>query len=256
MARLSQRMGLYWRGVLPAAAIMAALLAPAHAQAPLPGFSSIGGDNAKKPINIELDRLEVDDKTHIATFSGNVIAIQGDYTLRAPRLEVTYEKQEQPAAQDRAVAHKAATTKPAGNEAAADPMSSGQIKFIHANGGKVVVTSAKDEQEVTGDDAVYDVKGQTIVMTGKEVIMTQKKNVVKGKQLNIDLATGRATVIPDKAKSGPQPRVQAVFTQEGGKGFVNPLTGASKTKETKETAPAPAAQKPPQGNLPWWPQGN
>ncbi len=249
MTRLRQGVGLEWRRTASAAAVAFALLAPAHAQSPVAGFSNIGGDNSKKPINIELDRLEVDDKKHVATFIGNVIAIQGEYTLRAPIIEVTYEKQEQPASQDHAAAHKVAATKPANGDAAGDPMSNGQIRFIHATGGKVVVTSAKEEQEAIGEDAVYDVKGQTIVMTGKEVILTQKKNVVKGKQLNVDLATSRATVVPEKGH-----RMQAVFTQEGKGGFVNPLTGAP--SKAKETAAAPAAPKPAENNAAWRPQNN
>jgi lipopolysaccharide export system protein LptA len=244
MARLRQGKRMKWLG-MPAAAAAIALLAPAYAQAPVTGFTSIGGDNAKKPINIESDRLEVDDKKHVAIFSGNVSATQGDFNLKAPRLEVTYEKQEQAEGQNKAAPPKSKQSKPA-DTAAADPLSSGQIKFIHATGGKVVVTSAKDEQEVTGDDAVYDVKGQKVVMTGKEVILTQKKNVVKGRQLNIDLATGRATVIPEKG------RVQAVFTQEGnGAATFNPF-GATKNKE----AHAPEEPKPAQEKPGWKPKSD
>jgi lipopolysaccharide export system protein LptA len=219
---------------LHVAAVALALLAPAHAQAPASGFSAIGGDNAKKPINIESDMLEVDDKRHAAIFSGNVSVIQGDYTLRAPRLEVTYDKQAQPANKDQTAAQKPVAAKPGNAEAAADPISSGQIKRIHASGGRVVVTSAKDEQEVSGDEAVYDVKAQKIVMTGKEVILSQKKNVVKGRQLTIDLATGTAIVVPHKG------RVQAIFSQEGqGGGMgVNPF-GPAKPKEH-----APASETP------------
>jgi lipopolysaccharide export system protein LptA len=235
--RLRQGKRMNWLRTPVAAALAAvALLAPSHAQAPVPGFSSIGGDNAKKPINIESDRLEVDDKKHVAIFTGNVSATQGEYNLRAPRLEVTYDKQPQ-AQQDhnRVAPPRASPVNPA------DPLSSGQIKFIHANGGKVVVTSAKDEQEVTGDDALYDVRGQKIVMTGKEVILTQKQNVVKGKQLNIDLASGKATVIPEKG------RVQAIFSPDGAKGglSLNPF-GAKKNKEAAQApeAPKPAEEKP------------
>ena len=70
------------------------------AQTPVSGLSGLGGDNSKKPIDIESDRLEVDDKTHIAIFIGNVSATQGDYNLKAPRLEVYYEggSQNQPGA--------------------------------------------------------------------------------------------------------------------------------------------------------------
>ncbi len=236
-----------WLGMRAAVAVAAmALLAPAHAQAPVTGFSGIGGDNAKKPINIESDRLEVDDKKHVAIFTGNVSATQGDYNLQSPRLEVTYEKQEQAEGQNKAAPPKSKPEKPA-DTAAADPFSNGQIKFIHAAGGKVVVTCAKDEQEATGEDAVYNVKGQNIVMTGKEVILTQKKNVVKGRQLSIDLATGKATVIPEKG------RVQAVFTQEGkGAATFNPF-GATKNKEA---AHAPEPQKPAGEKPAWQTQSN
>ena len=246
-------MALYWRGVdvrrlrKPAASVLLAvalfaLPGRAPAQAPIAGFSSVGGANSKKPIDIESDRLEVDDQKHVAVFSGNVSATQGDYNVRAPRLEVTYDKAAEPASQEQggAQASKTAkTTKPANTsaDAPADPLSNGQIKFVHATGGKVIVTSKVDDQEATGDDVMYDVKGQKITMTGKEVILTQKKNVVKGKQIDIDLATGRATVIPEHG------RVRAILTQDDAKG-ANPLTGAKK-KDTDSAAEAP---KPSSGS--------
>ena len=218
----------------------------APAQTPIVGFSSVGGSaNSKKPIDIESDRLEVDDKTHVAIFSGNVSATQGDVNLRAPRLEVTYEKAPEapPREQGGAQASKPAKpVKPASantNSDAADPLSNGQIKFVHATGGKVVVLNKVDEQEATGDDVVYDVKGQKITMTGKEVILTQKKNVVRGKQIDIDLATGRATVIPEHG------RVRAILSQDDTRATSgNPLTGPKKkdADSSAETPPGPNSQ--------------
>jgi lipopolysaccharide export system protein LptA len=219
------------------AVVLLALPGQSVAQAPVSGFNGLGGANSKKPIDIESDRLEVDDKKNVAIFSGNVSATQGDYNLRAPRLEVTYDK----SADGAQGAPKAAkTTKAASTnaDAPADPLSSGQIKFVHATGGKVIVTSKIDEEEATGDDVMYDVKGQKIVMTGKEVILTQKKSVVKGKQIEIDLATGRATVIPEHG------RVRAILTQDDAKGVINPLTGAKK----RDTDSAAEAQKPSSGS--------
>ena len=211
----------------------------APAQTPGSGFSSLGGSNSKKPIDIESDRLEVDDQKHVAIFTGNVSATQGDYNLRAPRLEVTYDRTAEAAPQDQggATTSKAAKpVRPANTNAnsSADPLSNGQIKVVHATGGKVVVTSKVDDQEATGDDVIYDVKGQKITMTGKEVVLTQKKSVVKGKQIDIDLATGRATVIPEHG------RVRAILTQDDAKGSLstNPLTGARK-KDTDSAAEAP-----------------
>jgi len=231
--------------VLLVAAAFLALPGQAPAQTPIGGFGGVSGANSKKPIDIESDRLEVDDKRRVAIFSGNVSATQGDYNLRAPRLEVTYEKAAEAAPQDQggAQAQKAAkNAKPANANAASsgDPLSSGQIKFVRAMGGKVVVTSKADDQEATGDEVLYDVKGQKITMTGKEVILTQKKNVVKGKQIDIDLVTGRATVIPEHG------RVRAILTQDDTKGApsTNPLTGVKK-KDAESAAEAPKPSSGP-----------
>ncbi len=240
---------------LGAAAILALAmpLAPALGQTPVSGFSAVGGANSQKPIDIESDRLEVDDKKHLAIFIGNVSATQGDYNLRAPRIEVTYEKAPD-AREDQGktqgskpvkAAPPSSAPQPRSADVSADPMASGQIKFIHATGGKVVVISKKDEQEVTGEDAIYDVKGQKITMTGKEVILTQKKNVVRGKQLDIDLATGRATVIPEKG------RVQAIFSQDSAKGIISAdqFIGVKKRTKSQRQRPRSILSHCPVGSL-------
>jgi lipopolysaccharide export system protein LptA len=216
-------------------------------QTPATGFSGITGDNSKKPIDIESDRLEVDDKRHLAIFIGNVSATQGDYNLRSRQLEVTYENASQASSQDQAPAKGAKPAKqpakPADPNAAADPLTSGQIKFIHATGGKVLIICKKDEQEATGDEAFYDVKGQKITMTGDEVILTQKKNIVKGKKLLIDLASGRATVDTDG-------RVRAVFEQQAaGKGNAADPSSPKKKDDAPKEPPKPVT--PSSG---WQPQ--
>ena len=234
--------------VLTAVALLS-LPCGAMAQTPISGFGGMSGANSKKPIDIESDRLEVDDQKHIAIFTGNVLAVQGDYNLRSQRLEVTYDKAPDADSQGSQQASKVAKPSPvkaanAGANAPTDPLSSGQIKFVHALGGKVVVTSKVDEQEATGDDVVYDVKAQKIVMTGKEVILTQKRNVVKGKQIEIDLATGRATVIPENG------RVRAVLVQDDAKALTAAQPGGSAKK--KEAAPSDAPKSQPPTN--WQPQ--
>ncbi len=211
----------------------------ASAQSPVSGLSSLGGKNSKQPIDIESDRLEVDDKNHVAIFIGNVSATQGDNNLKAPRLEVTYES----ASQAHAGAPGAKAAKPvkvANASADADPVSSGQIKYIHALGGKVTVTNKKDQEEATGDDAVYDVKSQKITMTGKEVVLTQKKSVIKGSKLLINLATGQAIVIPDEdtAHGKVHGRVRAVLETEGKGG----LPGFGDIKKKGESA-SPSSDK-------------
>ena len=230
----------------------------AWAQAPISGFSGLSnGGDSKKPIDIELDRLEVDDQKHTATFIGNVSATQGDNNLKAPRLEVFYEKADQSqAAGKRGQASKTAKpVKTASAGAASDPVSGGQIKIIHAMGGKVVVTSTKDQQEATGDDAIYDVKAQLITMTGKEVFLTQNKNKVKGTKLVIDLATGRANIYQECVQSTTPDgkshcRIQASFQQQTGSDgkAVNPLGDAKKKPEPSQ--PANKATPPKQDAAP------
>jgi lipopolysaccharide export system protein LptA len=206
-------------------AVALTLSAPAGwAQTPTGGFSGISsGTDSKKPIDIESDRLEVDDKAHKAIFIGNVSATQGASNLKSPRLEVFYADANQPqAAENNAQVSRAAKpVKTASASASSDPVASGQIKRIHAMGGKVVMTNSRDHQEATGDDAIYEVKAQLITMTGKEVILTQGKNKVKGVKLVIDLAAGTYIVDPgergSRAPKGDKPtRVIATFQPQSG----------------------------------------
>jgi lipopolysaccharide export system protein LptA len=205
-------------------------------------LSGLGGANSKKPIDIESDRLEVDDKVHLATFVGSVSAVQGNNNLRAPRLEVIYEK----AADSAGAATGSQPVKPvkqANAGASGDPVSSGQVKAIHANGGKVVFMNKADEQEATGEDALYDTKGQKITMTGKDVVLTQKKSVVEGIKLEMDLATGLSTVTPKE-------RVRALLTPE--KAVGNPLTGGAKKKGEQAESPGSKTTSEPS----WLPFGH
>ncbi|HEY0338044.1 MAG TPA: lipopolysaccharide transport periplasmic protein LptA [Burkholderiales bacterium] len=45
-----------------------------------------------KPINLEADRVTVDDAKQIATFTGNVVLTQGSMILRGDRMEVRQDK--------------------------------------------------------------------------------------------------------------------------------------------------------------------
>jgi lipopolysaccharide export system protein LptA len=46
---------------------------------------------AALPMEISADRLEVDHKSSLATFSGHVVAVRGDLTLRCDRVEAAYD---------------------------------------------------------------------------------------------------------------------------------------------------------------------
>ena len=249
------------------AAIIVLQAFPAAAQAPGNAFSSYSKENSNKPIDIESDKLEVDDKGHIATFSGNVSATQGEYNLRSQKLEVYYERVQQdaqanapPPQKPQAPSQPPKPIKASAAASAGDPMSNGQIKIIKAFGGRVVVTSAKDNQTATGNDALYDVKAQKITMNG-DVVLVQKGNVVNGDKLNIDLATGRAVVIPKgsgnpndpNAVNGGKTRVRAILKRDGGN-TTNPMEALTGIKKKKPAADDQQTTPPeqPKASAPNW----
>jgi lipopolysaccharide export system protein LptA len=231
-----------------------ALASPnAQAQAPAGGFGGLNSADSKQPIDIESDQLEVDDKKHMAVFSGNVSATQGTNNLTAQRLEVFYENASQQGAK---AGHGPQADSPVkAASASADPVSGGQIKRIHATGGKVVVKSTKDQQEVTGDDAMFDVKAQLITMTGKEVTLLQGLSTVKGTKLVIDLNTGKANLInSDSAGGGPvpasKPRISATFQQQTGADgkMINPLTSLGVDPSKQQPSAEPKKKPDPKKN--------
>ena len=264
------------------------------AQTPVSGLSGPGGDNSKKPIDIDADRLEVDDKTHIAIFIGNVSATQGDYNLKAPRLEVYYEggSQNQPDAKT-AQASKSGTAifvqskrfyrrytliqclkrnapaaqtanaqapkpvkpvKAASASNSSDPLSSGQIKCLHAAGGKVVAVSKKDQQQGDGDDAVYDVFDQKVFMTGKKVVLTQKSNVMDdGRVLVFNLATGQLYFDNHGAAANNKPKqIHTHLRPEQGKDSKPANTPGTEGKKKDRTAPPKGSTPKPAAPASGW----
>jgi len=160
-----------------ALAIMVALCSSDHAAAQNIGssFQSYQA-STDKPIDIEADVLEVDDKQKEAVFKGNVIARQGGFSLKARELSVFY------------------TGQPAGNVAAAstaetDDGGDNGISRIEAK-GKVLVTT-EDEQTATSDWANFDVE-QQVVTIGGNVVLSQGTNVLRGDRLVIDLESGKS----------------------------------------------------------------
>jgi lipopolysaccharide export system protein LptA len=156
---------------------------------PFQGFSSDNG----KPVDVNSDSLEVYQNEQKAIFVGNVVAVQGDSTLKTPRLVVYYENTNAAGANGD---DKAGASPDAGKPEAAPaktstaPSSQSSIKRLEASGG-VVVTS--QDQKATGDNGVFDMATNTAVLTGN-VVMTQGANVVRGKELHVDLKTGLAKV--------------------------------------------------------------
>ena len=183
------------------------------ASTPFQGFQQ----NNKEPIKIESISLEVRDKERIATFIDNVKLVQGDTTLECRRLVVYYD--EEPAAA-------AAKGKQPPKSGLMSPADGGQqqIRRLEAKGG--VVVTQKD-QIATGDNGVYEMKSNSIVLTCN-VVMTRGQDVVKGDKLYVDMTTGLYRV--ESGIAGQSAPVRALF-----------VPGARDAKPGAPAAATPAA---------------
>jgi lipopolysaccharide export system protein LptA len=161
--------------------VAAATCPPARAQ---------GLTGSDEPIEITADSLEVLQKDNIATFTGNVDAVQGDMVLSADKLRVHY--------------HSLGSN---------DAGTGGSIRRIEAEGN---VFLSSPEETAQGKFGVYDVAGQWVTLEGS-VVLTRDDNVVRGERLQVDLATGRSQMfaaVPSTAGGAPTQRVKAVFVPE------------------------------------------
>ncbi len=136
-------------------AILAILAVPALGQA-------LRNHNAKADVLVDADRIEVQDRSDRAIFSGNVVVRQGDLSLSANRLTVAYSS--------------------AGGGV--------DIDRIDASGG---VRVQSPSETARGDFAVYDLNRRLITMVGG-VQLTQGRNQLNGGRLVLDLNSGRAVV--------------------------------------------------------------
>ena len=75
--------------------------------------------------------------------------------------------------------------------AAPGPGGEQRIKRLEARGG--VVVSQKD-QTATGELGIFDMKSNTVTLTGNPVVMTQGQNVLRGGRLMVDLTSGVSRV--------------------------------------------------------------
>jgi len=200
----------------PAAAPTGGHPAPA-VQSSQPVTNPLGfSPSSDQPIRITSTSLEVHDKYHFATFSGNVHVVQGESTLRCKTLVVFYED-----------------NSPAGPvPKGAQSTSNQSIKRLEAKGSVVVTQkdqATQKDQTATGDNGVFEMKTNTAVLTGN-VVVTQGDNVIRGDKLFIDMATGVTRVESNKG------RVDALFKPNNSAGAPGGQPGPG-AKETKPSAP-------------------
>jgi len=130
-----------------------------------------------QPIQIESDKLEVRQADSVAVFSGNVTVTQGPTTLKAGKMTVYYVKD--PNAAKGAAAGASAMT--------------GSANIDHLVVDNKVYMKSND-QIATGENGTFDMKTQVLVLSGKEVVLSQGPNVLKGCKLTVQMKSGLAQV--------------------------------------------------------------
>ncbi len=178
--------------------------------------------SSKEPIKIDADRLDVFDRDNRAVFSGNVVVVQGESTMRCSSLVVSYERRGDPGR----------PAVPGSDDSA--------IRQIDCAGPVTVVSR---DQVATGDKAVFDRVANKVVMTGN-VALSQCQNVTRGERLVYDLSTGVANV-----ETAPGGRVRAMFVPGGGddaakQGCTPGALGAPAAAPAAPARPAAAPARP------------
>ncbi len=211
---------------LPAPAAFAATAPAAQNAAP---NSFLPGSNSKDPVSIEADQLVYSDKEGKATYTGNVVLIQGPSKLTCSQMVLFIDKGANAGAPGAAPTP---TAKPS-PAASGAPDTGSQVRHMDCSGPVTVVSKT---QTATGDSAMYD-KPQNKVWLIGNVTLSDGPNVTKGDKLTYDLTSGEAHV-ETKSTQGKPGRVWSQF--------VPGSTSADASPEPTQSANAakPASAKP------------
>jgi lipopolysaccharide export system protein LptA len=158
-------------GIILAITLLAGTAAPAQVKQVQP-VSALKGHNSNAPVDVQADRIEVQDRADRAIFAGNVHVTQAELTLDTPRLTVAY-------------SGGTAATGSANNNS-----NNVQIHRLDAAGG---VTVKSPTETARGDFGIYDLDRKLITLIGN-VQLNREQNQVNGARLVIDLDSGRAIV--------------------------------------------------------------
>jgi LPS export ABC transporter protein LptC/lipopolysaccharide transport protein LptA len=153
------------------------------------------GRDARQPIDVNADQLDIKDPSKTARFSGGVMATQGDSVLRAPELTVTYEGKGAAAEW--------------GGAAKAEEQASRLARLVAREGA---VISAGSDRRVVSQEVDFDAKADTALFTGG-VVVSQGRNVLNGRRLFVDRKSGKSR-LDSPPEGGQAPgRITATFAQ-------------------------------------------
>ncbi len=157
------------------------LSAPCRSIATTTTNSNFFGNNKKDPVNIISDKLDFDQKNHIALFSGNVVARQAGTTLTCSKLKIIFSPKDQ---------------KP---------------EEIIATGRKVVLTMQNKKAQC--QKMHYFASDAKIILSGSPSL-DDGKNVITGEQIIFFVNDDRSVV-----KGGKNRRVKTTIFPGQGDGF-------------------------------------
>jgi LPS export ABC transporter protein LptC len=189
---------------------------PGQAAPATPAF----GRDPRHPVDVTSDQLYVNDTDKMALFMGKVVAVQGDSTLKAPELHVTYEG-------------KAAMEQLTG----AAPQQGGEgsrLSRLVARNGTVVTIGS--DRRVSSAEAEFDAKADTALFTG-DVVVNQLKNVLQGKRLFIDRKAGTSRLESPAEDGQPAGRIAATFYQGDQKAGAQPKPKSAAANKAALAAP-------------------
>jgi lipopolysaccharide export system protein LptA len=130
----------------------------------------------EEPIQIKSDNLHADNERKMATFTGNVAARQGDLTIYADRLVVSYDDE------------------------------GGDIRSAEVFGN---VRILQGDRRAQADHGIYDAKNSTIVLDGNPKVF-QNNDTISGRIITYYLDEDKSEVT-----SGAGSRVEAVIHPKG-----------------------------------------
>ncbi|MFW2545549.1 lipopolysaccharide transport periplasmic protein LptA [Primorskyibacter sp. 2E107] len=123
-------------------------------------FGSMQQDT-NAPVEVTADSLSINQTDGTALYTGNVVIVQGDMRLAAPRVLVVYSE------------------------------SQGRIDRLEASGG---VTLVSGDEAAEAERADYDIEGGSVTMAGN-VLLTQGPNALTSERMVVDLDTGAARMM-------------------------------------------------------------
>lgn len=196
MMQFGRRIGRIALSMVAVAAVLSLVATQGAAQTDRKALFKSAPQKRDEPVKITAAKLEVRDKSKMATFSGDVHVIQGETNLRCRELVVFYDQEAGAAG-----AKKAPDGAKTSQQASQQPGQQQQIRRMEAK-GSVVVT--QNDQRIVGDRAEFDLRSNTVTMIGN-VVVTKGDNVLRGQRMVVNLTTN---VVQVDSSGG---RVEGIF---------------------------------------------